>query len=516
MIKRIMYQQVKKLKEIGHTVSAIASKTGLDFKTVKKYLCMSYEEYQSYFSAFRQRVKVFDPYRDEIITIFQDANTAKVQASAIYDHLEEQHGELPASERSFRNYMAHLRTNGDLQQKQERIYEPVEPLPPGMQMQLDFGEYRLKDNSKYYIFAAILSASRCRYVKIYNRPLTTKDLINGLNDCFEYYGGIPRQVVIDQDHLMVVNENKGDIHLTHDFKTFQEEMNFELYVCRKADPESKGKVENLVNFVKRSFFTTRCFNDLDEARTRLARWLVRKANGKKCAATGRKPIEHLEEEKKFLNPLRNSIFAICDKTRRELRKVDKLGQVSVHSVKLMLPAECRGKTVSVFIGADDVHVFDIKTDEKLAVYTLKTGISKTHIVRQKSLRLLKYADLKNKLIARFRFKEWNLFVEENYQKYQRYFVDQYNDFQKKFSTDPEMEQFEDAVKYCIDNKTVSMSQLCDTYKYLMQGNILVKETQRPEYRLLADNRYQSPKVAKRDIRAYTNLANASSEAGGAA
>ncbi len=38
MIKLIMYQQVKKLKEIGFTTTCIASKTGLDFKTVKKYL----------------------------------------------------------------------------------------------------------------------------------------------------------------------------------------------------------------------------------------------------------------------------------------------------------------------------------------------------------------------------------------------------------------------------------------------------------------------------------------------
>ena len=121
------------------------------------------------------------------------------------------------------------------------------------QMQLDFGEYRLKITVILHLCCNTLH-SRCRYVKIYDRPLTTKILIDGLNDCFAYYGGIPHEIVIDQDHLMVVNENKGDIILTNAFQLYKDEMGFNLYVCRKSDPESKGKVENLVNFVKRSFF----------------------------------------------------------------------------------------------------------------------------------------------------------------------------------------------------------------------------------------------------------------------
>lgn len=68
---------------------------------------------------------------------------------------------------------------------------------------------------------------------------------------------------------MIVDENKGDVVLTREFQQYRDEMGFDLYVCRKADPESKGKVENLVKFVKRSFFATRSFSDLQEARERL-------------------------------------------------------------------------------------------------------------------------------------------------------------------------------------------------------------------------------------------------------
>lgn len=479
--------------------------TGLDIKTVKKYSQMSYDEYQEYFFNYRQRVKCFDAFEQEVIEICRTANSSKLNSSAVYDLLEERHGELPATERSFRNYMAYLRMSRKLTHKEERIYEPVPQLPMGKQMQVDFGQYQMRNGQKFYIFAAVLSASRCRYVKLFNQPMRTHDLIHSLNDCFAYYGGITAEIVIDQDRLMVVDENKGDIVLTKDFATYREEMGFDLYVCRKADPESKGKVENLVNFVKRSFLSTRTFASMAEAESRLAKWLVRKANGKKSAATGRKPMEHLEEERKHLQPLRNSIFTLSDKNFREFRRVDKLNQISVRGAKLMIPSEFRVKTVSIFISAEEVHIFDPDTDKKLAVYTLRTGLSKAPIVRQKSLKENGYKALKNKLSSRFHFKEWNLFVETNYQTYQRYFSDQYNDFLRKIPKMTDSDVFVEAVNYCVSNKTVSISQLYDTYRYLLEKTRPIKEASINEYKLLANRNYQSPLVAKREISSYTSL-----------
>ena len=37
-----------------------------------------------------------------------------------------------------------------------------------------------------------------------------------------------------------------------------------MRVCKKTDPESKGKVENLVGFVKSSFFSARTFESFEE------------------------------------------------------------------------------------------------------------------------------------------------------------------------------------------------------------------------------------------------------------
>jgi len=43
-------------------------------------------------------------------------------------------------------------------------------------------------------------------------------------------------------------------------------MNLRMYVCRKSDPESKGKIENLIKFIKRNFLRIRDFENIEEAR----------------------------------------------------------------------------------------------------------------------------------------------------------------------------------------------------------------------------------------------------------
>ncbi len=69
-------------------------------------------------------------------------------------------------------------------------------------------------------------------------------------------------MVYDQDHLITVSENTGDVILAGDFQIDKQGRDFHIYLCRKEDPESKGKVENIVKYVKRRSLSTRQFNQL--------------------------------------------------------------------------------------------------------------------------------------------------------------------------------------------------------------------------------------------------------------
>ena len=87
----------------------------------------------------------------------------------------------------------------------------------GKQMQLDFGQTTVRKSTggylKIYGMGAVLSHSRYRYAQWSDRPLATNVFIQMLLGCFEYLGGMPEELVFDQDRLLAVSENYDRHHL---------------------------------------------------------------------------------------------------------------------------------------------------------------------------------------------------------------------------------------------------------------------------------------------------------------
>ena len=98
--------------------------------------------------------------------------------SSVYDYLEEVHGALLGTEKTFRNYITYLGETNQLEfTERVRLYGKVPELPLGRQMQVDFGVHRTAGGLKLYLFCAVLAASRYKYVAFQARPFTTFDLI---------------------------------------------------------------------------------------------------------------------------------------------------------------------------------------------------------------------------------------------------------------------------------------------------------------------------------------------------
>ena len=71
-------------------------------------------------------------------------------------------------------------------------------------------------------------------------------------------------------------------------------------MCRKADPESKGKVENVVKYIKQNFLHNRTYYDLDTLNKDGLRWLERTANKLDHALTKKSPWNEWQIEQDFL------------------------------------------------------------------------------------------------------------------------------------------------------------------------------------------------------------------------
>ena len=78
----------------------------------------------------------------------------------------------------------------------------------------------------------------------------------------------------------MVDENLGDLILTREFQRYSSQMTFTPVFCRKADPESKGKVENVVGYVKKNFLRGRTYTNAQALNESALEWLTRTGNGK--------------------------------------------------------------------------------------------------------------------------------------------------------------------------------------------------------------------------------------------
>ena len=381
-------------------------------------------------------------------------------------------------------------------------------------MQLDFGEDTFKSGLKVYIFGALLSASRFKYVIFQKEPFTTLTVIEHLLNCFDYFGGIPHELVIDQDKVMVHLENYGDILYTKKFKQFIEEMNLKMYVCRKADPESKGKVENLIKFIKYNFMDSRNYSDVKTLNKDITKWLKRRANGKISQATNKIPSIMIEEERKYLREIKSSIFRKNKALYHEERMVVD-GFISVKSNQYSIPDLYSKKKVTIFMTETDLFIFDFETNNELTQHqlSLKIGekiINRSHFRQHQ----LKIEEIRVRVKSLYpENKDWNLFLSQVTKKYPRYIRDQFLLIERYFSKNIDKDILQIALKFCMDNNTISGKNLQDTYETFLreqEENIADVNNQKekvhpPNLHLSKKNNDNKIDVAQRDLSQYREI-----------
>ena len=109
----------------------------------------------------------------------------------------------------------------------------------------------------------VLSRSRRKYVRFTNQPVTTRFVLEAHELSFAFFEGMPKTLVYDQDCTLVVDENRGAVIHTAEFEGYVLLRKFTVHLCRKSDPQSKGKIEAGVKYVKRHFLEGRTFVNLE-------------------------------------------------------------------------------------------------------------------------------------------------------------------------------------------------------------------------------------------------------------
>ena len=283
MIEWMIYTKIHELKNNGLRKTQVARRLNINRETVSTYWDMSPGEYAAKEAASKKRKKKADEYKEfvlECLTKYPDMSAAQ-----IYDWIKERTclETLDFQKRAFRSYVQAIREEYDIKKPvSSRQYEAVEELPMGQQAQVDMGEISLETTTgrkrKVYCFAMVLAHSRYKFILWQERPFTTDTFKTAHMKAFEFYGGRPREIVYDQDKILAVSENHGDIIYTEGFQSYVDEVKFEVFLCHGADPESKGKIENVVKYAKHGFAKHRIFSDIDSFNADCIAWLERTGN----------------------------------------------------------------------------------------------------------------------------------------------------------------------------------------------------------------------------------------------
>jgi transposase len=230
-------------------------------------------------------------------------------ATAIHDWLRLHEPEFEGSLSSIKRLVRRLER--DAGPKPQDVAIPVETRP-GEVAQVDFGYVGLRYDPergvlrKSWLFVMTLGHSRHMFCQIvFDQRIETWVRLHV--EAFEYFGGVPRVIVPDNLKAAVVRAAfgiDGEPVLNRTYCELARHYGFQIDPAPPRQPEKKGMVERGVGYVKRNFCATHESVDIDVDRAELARWTLAIAGGRRHGTTGRKPLEHFEEdERAALEPL---------------------------------------------------------------------------------------------------------------------------------------------------------------------------------------------------------------------
>jgi transposase for insertion sequence element IS21-like len=249
------------------------------------------------------------------------------------------------------------------------------------------------------------------------------------------------------------------------------EQHFQPVFCRKSDPESKGKIENVVKYVKYNFLRGRTFHSIDQLNKEALEWLERTGNGNEHSLTHLIPSEEFQIERNCLQPY----HGIPTEPRQKMKEyyVRKDNTICYHSNFYTLPCGTyKGQSTTVWVQESEeerLEIFDKETGKQITSHPLCKEKGKTvsnmahHRVRNvpredMEKRIVDYAG--GDSIA----SEWMNGLRAGKP---RYYWDNLNHilrFMRTFSR----ETFHEAMEICLDRGAYNALMLTDTARSIQK------------------------------------------------
>lgn len=365
---------ILELHRHGAGISAIARRTGLDRKTVRKVIASGLEPpgYGPRHPKVSQ-LQPFERYLRERLNSVPELTGRRL------------HRELTAI-----GYQGGYTAVTDLL----REIRPVTPPPfevrfetaPGRQAQVDFAHFRTVFTDEpgvervIWLFSLVLGHSRM----LWGRFVPHQDMQTVLRchaAAFEALGGAPVEILYDRMKTVVDREapqggpDGGHIVYNRTMIEFARHYGYLPKACKAYRAKTKGKVERPYRYIREDFFLGRDFRDLADLNGQFRQWLDEVANVRTHGTTHRVVSEHFVEERPSLQALPAGPFQAV---LRLERRITKDGMVSVDGNLYSVPDTARRRPVEVHSTADEVRI--LEQGAVIAVHPVMDGRGQRRIV----------------------------------------------------------------------------------------------------------------------------------------
>jgi hypothetical protein len=192
---------------------------------------------------------------------------------------------------------------------------------------------------------------------------------------FEHLGGVPEQILYDNMKTVVLRtlcrgtDERGEIVWNPAFLDFARYWGFTPRLCRPYRPQTKGKVESGISYLRKNFLCGRTVADLGEASNQLRAWLAEVANVRVHGTTHRVVREAWEEERAHLQPAGSRVPYPF--VAEQECKVSRDAYVSFRTNRYPVPWEAAGASAFVRLIGESVHIYS--QNKELAAHPLCTG-----------------------------------------------------------------------------------------------------------------------------------------------
>ena len=305
MINQEQLVEIHVLHRQGHSIRRIARELGISRNTVRHYLRT--QESKPSYSPRPSRPTKLEPYKTYLLERIQAAKPHWIPATVLLREIQA------------------LGYDGGISILKEHIrqYRPTTPADPvvrfetepGEQMQVDFTTIT-HHGKRIKAFVATLGYSRATFVRFTERE-RQEDWIEGLQEAFEYFGGVPKEVLFDNAKAIMIERDaygEGLHRWNAALLATAKKYNFKPKACRPYRAKTKGKVERFNAYLKSSFVTPLAATmkqhglalTVDVLNGHIGAWLNTVAHQRIHGTTGLKPQHLLDKERRKLQPLPNS------------------------------------------------------------------------------------------------------------------------------------------------------------------------------------------------------------------